>query len=1293
MNHLPFQPVPCQMLDQISKALARHVTEPLGSELKQQALFTLLGPEFTTQHFPYHTYNPRKLVSGGSVRMLGEMVCGCDGMNGVGIVLRIGRGSVRMLGEMVCGCDGMNGVGIVLRIGRGSVRMLGEMDPVSQRQKEKYLKEAREFLDKCLNKAVKDCGYSEDPSQHEGQDELGEYVREIRASFNEGLKRHTAVVMFEEEAEKSKSREMRRQQQSQASEEDMDEGDQTQSSDYDHYDDDEDDEKATGDTTPADVAGNAVLAFLAHDPGKRESFAQSLRVKQLALSNSLRASFWWEHMVSKEARKLRPKPGENVSKLIRAKFDSTLAKERKSQKLSRAIRSNEWKTIDNAVIEAYDNTTTFRSLDSDAHLIQTARVLNIVNVHSKTFSPTSIFLLLPFQQVLRQRPGEEDEALVMRLAVQMELFRRHYQLDSGDVFTLADQVVEWLQGDDPNYFDHLNTCLNTQISRINIKDFPPEVLLKDRKASVKLHKELVQRGTKDMQSNHETIFTSPTIFVRKWLAQVFVGVVSVSGSMWAWDQLFLDGWSQNTLRRLAFAVLVLIKPWVMRAKMYSGARKMLLEEPGKLYLSDLRHALAHLEEGGDYNTFPPNKNYISPNSVPNRKEREQKESEGGKKAPRDDGKDRTKGDQRAPPSNSQPRSFVSLHLLDFLLPLPPFAVLTPRHTLPSSHSQTECGAWVNVSRVLPFLPDNLFRIDLDLDSDDDDDDNDEPLPIPEPPPDTESEPEPSESGTPSPRLPPTPPPPPSPPPEHQAWLPYNSSSTEPDLPTPTRSTEPFDFYIDAVRFLPDYVSHCKVTARVTNMYASKDQRLPDIVTFPILDSSARCPSFRCKLLLNEERVILNTNMVIVVRVYGYQKHYRRVAVVGTCLVKVFDASHSPPTLCVGGVQRRIRHGLPNPARGLENMVASDMDDNDPIPSLSICYRLLPASKDQVPAPAYETRYYRSEECRPNQTERRLFRHYICQPEYKSTTVADSTREAQREAGERESTDEKDLERYMNETLDWRTIQKKSGQPITHLDYCRFVRYDKNVGINVGVLGLLCLPRQMEGYLCHVYCRLMFYMGREPKPFSTKYPDFLSYQRSPQWLDDPKTQYLDYEEGCVLVLQVYGFEPRYRPGDGKRPGTISGRKVVPLGWTFTHLFDKGSAISGIHWLPLLEGRPDTSLLTSISNTNTPAHVIADNNNSRLRPLELASLEVRVLDGHLDSVDVKEHRIEDMVKATGRADQYARTQLEVFTKTLDDFYLGDMSDAEKQKGIWRTDKERDFFESQTSKTFFRALVSED
>lgn len=76
-----------------------------------------------------------------------------------------------------------------------------------------------------------------------------------------------------QEAEKTRSREKRKQQQRLASEDDTEDGDQTQGTDDDFYDD-EDSDKDEGGITPADVAGQAVLAFLAHDPDKRETFAQ-----------------------------------------------------------------------------------------------------------------------------------------------------------------------------------------------------------------------------------------------------------------------------------------------------------------------------------------------------------------------------------------------------------------------------------------------------------------------------------------------------------------------------------------------------------------------------------------------------------------------------------------------------------------------------------------------------------------------------------------------------------------------------------------------------------------------------------------------------------------------------------------------------------------------------------------------------------------------------------------------------------------------------------------------------------
>lgn len=71
---------------------------------------------------------------------------------------------------------------------------------------------------------------------------------------------------------------------------------------------------------------------------------------------------------------------------------------------------------------------------------------------------------------------------------------------------------------------------------------------------------------------------------------------------------------------------------------------------------------------------------------------------------------------------------------------------------------------------------------------------------------------------------------------------------------------------------------------------------------------------------------------------------REVCVVGSCLVRVFRSELKPPKLCVGGRQIRIRHGLPNPPGGLEDLVHTDMDDNLAIPGVTVCIRLLPASK-------------------------------------------------------------------------------------------------------------------------------------------------------------------------------------------------------------------------------------------------------------------------------------------------------------------------------------------------------------
>ncbi|XP_042223921.1 uncharacterized protein LOC121867863 [Homarus americanus] len=434
-----------------------------------------------------------------------------------------------------------------------------------------------------------------------------------------------------------------------------------------------------------------------------------------------------------------------------------------------------------------------------------------------------------------------------------------------------------------------------------------------------------------------------------------------------------------------------------------------------------------------------------------------------------------------------------------------------------------------------------------------------------------------------------------------------------------------------------------------------------------------------------------------------------VVVVGSCLIPVFDSTKSPPTLIVGGLQLRLRHGLPNPPHGLENLKPSDMDLNEHIPAASVCIRLLPATQDHVSAPPYESGYYRSSDCQPTDTDRRLFRHYIHKEDYKSSTVSDTIKRAQESAGKTVSTDDDELQKYMEETLDWRVQTKKTKAPPPDIDYVHFIHYDIKAGFKAVVLGVFGLPEQLEGHYCHVYCHVLPGKDIEDQPstpeghgndqrFITRNADFLSYQRAPQWLDDPVSLHPYYDEQSILFVQVFGFQPKYLPGNGSSPGKVTtrdGQDVSfdfnePLAWTFTQIFNNGSAMSGLHWLPLLAGHPDPLLLTSLSES-APAAQVLIRNKSYLKPLDGASIEVKLWDGHLDPLDMREIRLEGMIEAMGNTAKCTRGQIQKFNKTLDEFYLENMDEADKKNGTIgeKFDEERDLFEQEANKVFFKAM----
>ncbi|XP_069984592.1 uncharacterized protein [Penaeus vannamei] len=1168
-------PACVQVLDKVNRALVSRVTRPQNTNLKQQALFSLLGREFVEQHFPLQKFDVSIL----------------------------------------------------------------EPPRTNPKNKEKYMSEMREFLQNALNQAMSDCDYPDDVSSYQEDDELGHFLHEVRTSFREGLRKHTAIVMFEEEAEKQRQKEEKRKRNAGN---DGGGGDFGYGFDTDEGNDTDDElelarrraQKMNAGTKPSDIAGRALVAFIAHDEALKWKYMERIRERHLGLPPVLRRFFWWEFLKEKEAVKLKPKPEDDLKELVKRNFDKTLAKEMKAQGVDRAIRSNNWKVIDHAVIENYDNTACLATLDTDEHMIQTTRTLNILDVHSKQFSVAQIYWLIPLQLLLNTEENEEDETHMMTLASYLDLVSRHCMKSYKEVFEIAEKVVKTVSKEDPEYYDHITKCLSTQVSRINLKDFPPEILVKETKASTKLHAELLKRDMKEMKPKYQKIFTDPAIFVRKWLVQV------------------------------------------------------LLDEPGKIYLSDLRKAVAHLDKGGSYAEIPNNKNFIE------RKTEAENQAQAEKREPQRRRRD-SRGDQREKKNEAKEKK-------------------EEEEEEEKEEKDAPPGRSRAAAAILPFAADRLFHVDVDLDFDDDDD---EPPPIPEPPPDSESEPEPTPTPTPPPRSPTPPPPPPArtptppPHPEQWAWLPYEKAKVESHLPTPTRVTEPCDFYIDAVRFLPDNISHCKVTGRFINMYLSKDEKVPDILAFPLLESSTRSPSFRYKVQLNKDRVFLNPEMVIILRVYGYENHTKQVVVVGSCLVGVFNTKQNTPTLCVGGVQRRVRYGLPNPVGGLEALTATDMDGNDPVPGVSICVRLLPSSADYVPAPRYEEGYYRSDDCLPTEAERNLFYHYVYKEDYGKSLVGDHLRRMQDLAGKREDSNGPQLLKYMEDSLDQKAQQARTKEPIPNVDYTHFVHYDIRMGFRVCVLGVFGLPVYMDNRYCHVYCQIL--AGEEAKDlpstpegyghddrFITKKVDFLSAQRSPQWLDEPVTLHPHYDERSVLLVQLFGFSPQYHPDDGKKPGKLTDSKGEiphlnydhPMAWGVTQVFEKNSVISGVHWLTMFKGAPNPDVLERLSK-GAPAHKVLQQalNEEYFKLHDGMSLEVKIWDGRLGATDLRDGRNEVQVNTLGKKEKYVKVHQQVHQRSIDEFVLQNMDQAHKRSGLIgeRLEKERTLFEQAANSAFFKAM----
>uniref|UniRef100_A0A1I8ITY0 PKD domain-containing protein n=2 Tax=Macrostomum lignano TaxID=282301 RepID=A0A1I8ITY0_9PLAT len=254
--------------------------------------------------------------------------------------------------------------------------------------------------------------------------------------------------------------------------------------------------------------------------------------------------------------------------------------------------------------------------------------------------------------------------------------------------------------------------------------------------------------------------------------------------------------------------------------------------------------------------------------------------------------------------------------------------------------------------------------------------------------------EPAKEKTPSPLPPPleTPPPAEEPEPVRQPkniprrhWT-IHDPAIEKTYPQATATNQPFDVYIDQIRYMFDGITIVKLTGRFLN--TGHDTEIPDILLVPNPKLSPRNLNFfagqRVQITASDA-MNLGKDSALVIRVYTLIKPDLEMVVVGTCVLPIFD---NKGRLLTGGHQLRLREHASMVAAGQQRAsLATSLDSikqAKSLPCVTGLFRLLPQSARPIDAPDYTSGYYRSEECRPTDAELRVFREHDRYESYPET---------------------------------------------------------------------------------------------------------------------------------------------------------------------------------------------------------------------------------------------------------------------------------------------------------------------
>ena len=636
-----------------------------------------------------------------------------------------------------------------------------------------------------------------------------------------------------------------------------------------------------------------------------------------------------------------------------------------------------------------------------------------------------------------------------KIGAKINFMLDNIRLNRQDIFSLVDSIFDIIQKFDSNYLNHICNISKEDMSEFD-EDFDEEMKTKDKKS--------------------KSVNSMVKEYVRMWLFHGFVTILSKNSLIYVWDFLFLHSWSYDAQKIVVLAIIMLLRFWIMKASNGRRLRNVMMQEPSKIYLSDLRNMMRHLVNGGSITDGPNSTNY--------------------KKKTEEEFKRNPKWDTIPFRRDSLVKKAQGLSFIDL------------------------------IDKISP-----KFKRKDSVSSVDSEEDEKEPW--------------------------------------LQLWIPCNMEFSKYFEKNTIDFSEPFDFYIDTIRYLPQNILAASISVFLYDPEKQTSEQISKDV-LPILASFLRLPNYNFKVHLNKDKRVTE-NSCLIFQIHGIETAQSTVVHIGSSKLDLFKNGK----LHQGGHQisvKRLHKGK------TMSDFATSPDKFDKIPCLTILVRLQKRTEHHKQALWYESGAYQNLDCKPTDTELRFYKTYF----QESGFLKNSLKKAIKDVAPTE-----ELTKFLKEKFEDKTEKK--------LNIVQFNNYNPEVGLKLTIERIYGLGSKWDTKYFQVLTEIID-LNKPEKSFARVLSQNLkmkSMVRSPVWEDELFPIVLASPENKLLIFKIYSFKPEYKASWGKEPeGKLAGDLDIdssrPDLWSVMPLMKSGdiNVNSGLHFLPLFKGGPTLECLKKI-----------------------------------------------------------------------------------------------------------------